>query len=103
MRDISFSEINIFGKVYSWGHNGYCELGNGTCNQGLTPILVNMPTLGAGLNMKRIVDIACGSHHSLVLTEDGEVSHDQSTMTTPIYHSYEIERSFNLGVRLGTK
>jgi len=23
--------------------------------------------------MKRIVDIACGSHHSLALTEDGEV------------------------------
>ncbi|KAM0728094.1 RCC1 and BTB domain-containing protein 1 [Formica fusca] len=61
------------GEIYSWGHNGYCELGNGTCNQGLTPTLVNMPTLGAGLNMKHIVDVACGSHHSLVLTEDGEV------------------------------
>ncbi|TGZ51677.1 RCC1 and BTB domain-containing protein 1-like [Temnothorax longispinosus] len=61
------------GEVFSWGHNGYCELGNGTCNQGLTPTLVNMPTLGNGLNMKRIVDIACGSHHSVALTEDGEV------------------------------
>ncbi|EFN61765.1 RCC1 and BTB domain-containing protein 1 [Camponotus floridanus] len=61
------------GEVYSWGHNSYCELGNGTCNQGLTPILVNIPTLGAGLNMKCIVDVACGSHHSLALTEEGEV------------------------------
>ncbi|XP_011699349.1 PREDICTED: RCC1 and BTB domain-containing protein 1-like isoform X2 [Wasmannia auropunctata] len=61
------------GEVYSWGHNGYCELGNGTCNQGLTPTLVNMPTMNGGLGMKRIVDIACGSHHSVALTEDGEV------------------------------
>lgn len=65
--------------MYSWGHNGYCELGNGTCNQGLTPTLVNMPTLGSGLGMKRIVDIACGSHHSVALTEDGEVSEGQDT------------------------
>ncbi|XP_012230297.1 RCC1 and BTB domain-containing protein 1 [Linepithema humile] len=63
------------GEVYSWGHNGYCELGNGTCNQGLTPTLVTMPSVGAvgSLNVKCIVDIACGSHHSLALTEDGEV------------------------------
>ncbi|EZA54598.1 hypothetical protein DMN91_007313 [Ooceraea biroi] len=61
------------GEVYSWGHNGYCELGNGTCNQGLTPTIVNMPSIEGGPNMKRIVDVACGSHHSLALTEDGEV------------------------------
>lgn len=50
-----------------------------------------MPTLGAGLNMKRIVDVACGSHHSLVLTEDGEVSDDQNT-TTAIYQSYKLNK-----------
>ncbi|XP_011635998.1 RCC1 and BTB domain-containing protein 1-like isoform X2 [Pogonomyrmex barbatus] len=61
------------GQVYSWGHNGYCELGNGTCNQGLTPTLVNMPNVSGSIFMKRIVDIACGSHHSVALTEEGEV------------------------------
>lgn len=49
-----------------------------------------MPTLGPGLSMKRIVDVACGSHHSLALTEDGEVS-DVKDMTTTIYHSYELK------------
>ena len=22
------------GELYSWGHNGYCQLGNGSTNQG---------------------------------------------------------------------
>ena len=26
------------GELYSWGHNGYCQLGNGTTNQGNTLI-----------------------------------------------------------------
>ena len=26
------------GELYSWGHNGYCQLGNGTTNQGTTLI-----------------------------------------------------------------
>lgn len=61
-------------KMYSWGHNGYCELGNGTSNQGVVPTLVNMPTTADSSRMKRVVDIACGSHHSLALTEEGEVT-----------------------------
>lgn len=61
-------------KVYSWGHNAYCELGNGSTNQGLTPTLVSI-----NLNGKRIMDIACGNHHSLALTDDGEVSDKLTT------------------------
>ncbi|KYN22215.1 RCC1 and BTB domain-containing protein 1, partial [Trachymyrmex cornetzi] len=61
------------GEVYAWGHNGYGELGIGASNQVVTkPILVTMPILES-LGMKRVVDIACGSHHSIALTEDGEV------------------------------
>lgn len=29
------------GEMYSWGHNGYCQLGNGGSGQGLTPTLIN--------------------------------------------------------------
>lgn len=28
------------GEVYSWGHNGYCQLGNGNTNHGLSPSLL---------------------------------------------------------------
>lgn len=56
------------GEVYSWGHNGYCQLGNGTTNQGLTPTLVQGSLAG-----KTVVSVACGSHHSLALTSEGEV------------------------------
>ncbi|XP_012274821.1 RCC1 and BTB domain-containing protein 1 [Orussus abietinus] len=56
------------GDIYSWGHNGYCELGNGSSNQGLVPTLI-----GQNLAEKVVIDIACGSHHSLALTNEGEV------------------------------
>jgi len=56
------------GELYSWGHNGYCQLGNGTSNQGLTPTLVQGALAG-----KTVVDVACGSHHSVCLTSEGEI------------------------------
>lgn len=55
------------GEIYAWGHNGYSELGNGSTNQCLTP------TLCVNLQDKTIVQIACGSHHSMALTKEGEV------------------------------
>lgn len=48
---------------------GYCQLGNGTTNPGMTPALVT-----TNLNDKVITQVACGSHHSLALTSEGEVS-----------------------------
>ena len=30
----------------SWGHNGYCQLGNGSTNQGLTPAIIQNSLLG---------------------------------------------------------
>ena len=56
------------GDVYTWGHNGYSQLGNGNTNQGLFPAPVT-----SGLQMKCVIQVACGSHHSLALTDDGEV------------------------------
>jgi RCC1 and BTB domain-containing protein len=57
------------GEIYSWGHNGYCQLGNGGSTQGLCPSLINTNVLG-----KKVTKVACGSHHSMALTQDGEVS-----------------------------
>ncbi|XP_010884619.1 RCC1 and BTB domain-containing protein 1 isoform X2 [Esox lucius] len=56
------------GELFAWGHNGYSQLGNGTTNQGVAPILVS-----TNLQNKKIREVACGSHHSLALTHDGEV------------------------------
>jgi len=59
------------GEVFAWGHNGYSQLGNGTTNHGLTPALVSTNLLS-----KRVTEVACGSHHTIALTTDGEVSDD---------------------------
>ena len=56
------------GEIYSWGHNGYCQLGNGSNHQGSAPI-----TIQGSLQGKRVLDIACGSHHSIAVTDDGEI------------------------------
>uniref|UniRef100_A0A3Q2QQI3 RCC1 and BTB domain containing protein 2 n=1 Tax=Fundulus heteroclitus TaxID=8078 RepID=A0A3Q2QQI3_FUNHE len=56
------------GEVFAWGHNGYSQLGNGTTNHGLTPALVS-----TNLISKRVTEVACGSHHTIALTSDGEV------------------------------
>jgi len=53
--------------VYSWGHNSYMQLGNGGTAPGLVPTLLSR-TVG-----KSVTQIACGSHHSMLLTVDGEV------------------------------
>lgn len=63
-----WSHCWIDGEVFSWGHNGYSQLGNGTTNHGLTPALVSTNLLG-----KRVIEVACGSHHTIALTTDGEV------------------------------
>lgn len=54
-------------KVYSWGHNSHGELGNCFANN-MIPMLVTR-----NLSDEFIVDIACGSHHSLALTNEGKV------------------------------
>ena len=56
------------GDLFAWGHNGYSQLGNGTTNQGVSPILVS-----ANLPNKKVKEVVCGSHHSMALMHDGEV------------------------------
>ncbi|XP_045144990.1 RCC1 and BTB domain-containing protein 2 [Echinops telfairi] len=56
------------GEVFTWGHNAYSQLGNGTTNHGLVPCPIS-----TNLSNKRVTEVACGSYHSLVRTADGEV------------------------------
>ncbi|NP_001084549.2 regulator of chromosome condensation (RCC1) and BTB (POZ) domain containing protein 1 S homeolog [Xenopus laevis] len=74
IKDLSYGSgphillCNEDGEVYSWGHNGYSQLGNGNTIQGTTPVQVCMELLS-----KKVIKVACGSHHSMALTSDGEV------------------------------
>ncbi len=79
------------GTIFSWGHNGFCQLGKfefvpftkckvipficcivllglGTSCQTQVPTIVSSGLLG-----KKVIDVSCGSHHSIVLTSEGEV------------------------------
>ncbi|KAK0066591.1 RCC1 and BTB domain-containing protein 1 [Biomphalaria pfeifferi] len=72
--DISFGSgphvvaLTQAGEVYSWGHNGYCQLGNGSSSPGFIPGLVTTNVIN-----RKVVKIACGSHHTMALLSDGEV------------------------------
>ncbi|XP_026279379.1 RCC1 and BTB domain-containing protein 1 isoform X1 [Frankliniella occidentalis] len=56
------------GEVYSWGQNVYCELGHGASTPGLLPTMIS-----SFLSTLKVVEIACGSHHSIALTDCGQV------------------------------
>ncbi|XP_027863673.1 RCC1 and BTB domain-containing protein 1 [Xiphophorus couchianus] len=56
------------GQLFAWGHNGYSQLGNGTTNPGFSAVAIT-----TNLQNKKVMEVACGSHHSLALTHDGEV------------------------------
>ncbi|XP_072254755.1 RCC1 and BTB domain-containing protein 1 [Pyxicephalus adspersus] len=56
------------GELYAWGHNGYNQLGNSNTVQGTVPVQI-----GIELMEKKVIQVACGSHHSLVLSLEGEV------------------------------
>ncbi|XP_074657559.1 RCC1 and BTB domain-containing protein 1-like [Tubulanus polymorphus] len=59
--------ISAAGELFAWGHNDYCQLGNGSTNRGTVPSPCTTNLAG-----KKVVSIACGSHHSLALTDTGE-------------------------------
>jgi alpha-tubulin suppressor-like RCC1 family protein len=71
--DISYGRYHVLaltksGKCFSWGHNSYGQLGNGTemtdCNR---PKLIN------DLINKNVDQVVCGRYHSLVLTKSREI------------------------------
>ena len=59
------------GELYSWGHNGYGQLGLGasvTTGQGTIP-----RRLCGDFSGVRIVSVACGGHHTIAVTAAGKV------------------------------
>lgn len=70
------------GKVKCWGRNNYGQLGNGTLEQSLIPVDV------IGID-KKVVDLASGASHSIVVLESGEVMYWGSGH--PIYLDTDFE------------
>lgn len=58
------------GQVFSWGYNGFGQLGNNSTTSSTAPVIVN--TSGE-LSGKSVVAVAAGYAHSLALTADGKV------------------------------
>lgn len=60
------------GELYSCGHNGYGQLGQGSSSatsQGMLP-----RRIVGGFAGVHIVKVACGGHHSLAVDSQGVVS-----------------------------
>lgn len=59
------------GELYCWGHNGYGQLGQGVAlniGQGAHPLKIEGVLRGV-----TITSVACGGHHTLALSSEGEV------------------------------
>ncbi|PKL30786.1 hypothetical protein CVV43_05370, partial [Candidatus Saccharibacteria bacterium HGW-Saccharibacteria-1] len=62
--------IDSNGKVYSWGYNGYGQLGNGTTTSSNVPVEVN--SIGT-LSGKAIKDISAGPFHVTALSTENKL------------------------------
>ena len=61
--------LTTSGKLFSWGNNSYGQLGHSSVSSS-DPVPVPFPVAIS----QRVVKVACGGHHSLAVTEDGNVS-----------------------------
>jgi tRNA A-37 threonylcarbamoyl transferase component Bud32 len=61
----------IDNKIYCWGNNFWSQLGNRRKDE--NPVQENNPELNELLSDLNISVIKCGAHHSLALTQSGEV------------------------------
>ena len=55
------------GEVFSWGDNGYGQLGHGDKESR------RVPTKVAAFNGLVITNISCGKYHTAALTDKGEI------------------------------
>jgi alpha-tubulin suppressor-like RCC1 family protein len=56
------------GTVWTWGRNNYGQIGNGTISDQKNPIQVKKSD---GTFLQKIIDIACGDYHTIVLDNSG--------------------------------
>ena len=59
------------GKVYTWGHNGNGQLGDGTTEESNVPICISNKE--NELKGKKIISISAGGVHTVAIDEEGKV------------------------------
>jgi alpha-tubulin suppressor-like RCC1 family protein len=64
------SAVTVNGKLYTWGYGQLGQLGLGNTFRCNVPTEVRVDRSESGRD-RRVVMVACGSFHSLVVTEDG--------------------------------
>ena len=75
VKDVEFIECGNYSafcktknnEVYSWGHNWFGQLGLGTRDD------KKIPTLCSTLSTENIIDIKCGTNHTIVLTSNNDI------------------------------
>lgn len=67
--------LTALGELYGWGHNGYGQLGLGT-----TAAYHSSPSLAILPSKCKVAKVACGSFHSVALTENREVGERVNVM-----------------------
>jgi alpha-tubulin suppressor-like RCC1 family protein len=61
------------GDTYTWGHNGYGQLGVGNTERKIKPTKTNIYDSKDTTQTEYAIDVAAGAYHTLVLKSDGTV------------------------------
>ena len=72
------------GELFSWGHDGYGQLGQGVTmitSPESVPHMIRGSLVGA-----KVTQVACGGHHTLALTATGQVKGGLEHRS--VYHHY---------------
>ena len=68
-----FAGLKANGEVWTWGYNGYGQLGTGDVTNKLKPTKTNIFDAQDASQTVYGIDVACGANHTLVLKSDGTV------------------------------
>ena len=68
-----FAALKANGEVWTWGHNGYGQLGVGNTERKIKPTKTNIYDSKDTTQTEYAIDVAAGAYHTLVLKSDGTV------------------------------
>lgn len=82
--------IDNSGSLYTWGHNGFGQLGIGTISEDSVPVKVPLPN-----GVASWVTIAAGAFHSLAISRDNNTNFSLYTWGWNAYGQLGIDNTIN--------